>query len=189
MQTQDGAELCFPQLNTSCRKPTDRSKAVLLNLLVSLVSVLTVALNLLVIFSISHFRQLHTNTNTLLLSLAVSDFLVGLVAMPGETLRQTGCWFLGDLMCSIVKYLSSITVCASIGNMVLISGERYVAICDPLHYPTRVTVQRVRFIVCLCWLICVFYNGLYFKDEITEPGSSRNPPISSSSRSLSQTSS
>ncbi|XP_026151969.1 trace amine-associated receptor 13c-like [Mastacembelus armatus] len=171
MEVEDGAELCFPQLNTSCRKPTFMwSDVVLLQIVLYFVSVLTVALNLLIIISISHFRQLHTNTNTLLLSLAVSDFLVGLVLMPGETLRQTDCWFLGDLMCSLYKYVSYIITSTSVGNMVLISVDRYVTICDPLHYPTRVTDRRVKLCVCLCWLGSVFYYSLFFKDELPEPG-------------------
>ncbi|XP_026150769.1 trace amine-associated receptor 13c-like [Mastacembelus armatus] len=171
MEVEDGAELCFPQLNTSCRKPTfPESDVLFLHIVLYFVSVLTVALNLLIIISISYFRQLHTNTNTLLLSLAVSDFLVGLVLMPGEILRQTGCWFLGDLMCFCYNYVSFIVTSTSIGHMVLISVDRYVAICDPLHYPTRVTERKVKFCVCLCWLSSVFYCSVIVQDDLTEPG-------------------
>ncbi|XP_026232515.1 trace amine-associated receptor 13c-like [Anabas testudineus] len=168
MESEAEAELCFPELlNISCRKPASRSRIVLLNILVSSVSVLTVALNLLVIISVSHFRQLHTPTNILLLSLAVSDFLVGLLVMPGEILRKTSCWFLGDVMCSLYKYLTSLTISASIGDLVLISAERYVAICDPLHYSTRVTVPRVRLCVFLCWSCSVLYSGVFMKADVT----------------------
>ncbi|XP_026150766.1 trace amine-associated receptor 13c-like [Mastacembelus armatus] len=171
MEVDDQAELCFPQLNNSCRKPTFHgTDVVFLRFVLSSVSVLTVVLNLLVIISISHFRQLHTPTNTLLLSLAVSDILVGLVPMPREILRKTSCWFLGDLMCSLIKYVSFTVTSTSVGNMILISVDRYVAICDPLHYPTRVTVKRVKFCVYLCWLGSALYNILFFKDELTEPG-------------------
>ncbi|XP_030613353.1 trace amine-associated receptor 1-like [Archocentrus centrarchus] len=172
MEIQKGAELCFPQLlNSSCRKPTLHwSKAVLLNIVLSFISLITAALNLLVIISVSYFRQLHTPSNILLLSLAVSDFLVGLLLMPLETIRTTTCWFLGDLMCCVYFYLMTNIVCASIGNIVLISVDRYVAICDPLHYPTRINVGRVKLSAYLCWFYSVFYSSLYMKDILTEPG-------------------
>ncbi|XP_055360857.1 trace amine-associated receptor 13c-like isoform X1 [Betta splendens] len=117
----------------------------------------------------SRVRQLHTPTNVLLLSLAVSDFLVGLVLLPGEIFRKTSCWFLGDLMCSLYKFVASLTISASIGDLILISAERYVAICDPLRYPTRVTVPRVRSCVLLCWFCSVLYSCVFVKSGVTEP--------------------
>uniref|UniRef100_A0A3Q1B8G9 G-protein coupled receptors family 1 profile domain-containing protein n=1 Tax=Amphiprion ocellaris TaxID=80972 RepID=A0A3Q1B8G9_AMPOC len=171
MEIQDGAELCFPQLlNTSCRKPTSHQfEAVLLNVVMSSISVLTVVLNLLIIISVSHFRQLHTPTNILLLSLAVSDFLVGFVLLPGEIYLQTHCWFLGDVMCSLYYVLGCIVFSTSVGDMVLISVDRYVAICHPLHYPTRVTVTKARLCVCMCWFCSVFYISVVFKDYLNQP--------------------
>ncbi|XP_039670606.1 trace amine-associated receptor 13c-like [Perca fluviatilis] len=172
METQDGAELCFPQLfNTSCRKLTSPwFEVMLIHIFLYSISLLTVALNLLVILSVSHFRQLHTPTNILLLSLAVSDLLVGLVVMPGEILRRTSCWFLGDFVCFLYNILSAIIPASSIGDIVLISVDRYVAICDPLHYNTRITVNRVKLCVCLCWLCSVSYSFLYVKEDLTQPG-------------------
>ncbi|XP_034042618.1 trace amine-associated receptor 13c-like [Thalassophryne amazonica] len=171
METQDGAELCFPELlNTSCRKPAPPgSDAVLGPILLSSISVLTVTLNLLVIISVSHFRQLHFPSNLLLLSLAVSDFFVGLVVLPVEMLRHSACWFLGDLMCSLYNYVSFIITSASVGDMVLISVDRYVAVCHPLHYSTRVTVRRVQTSICLCWFSSAFYNSLIVMDVLNEP--------------------
>ncbi|XP_029936954.1 trace amine-associated receptor 13c-like [Myripristis murdjan] len=172
METLEGAELCFPHLlNTSCRKPMlSFSEGVITYILLSFISVLTVALNLLVITSISHYRQLHTPTNLLLLSLAVSDFLVGLLVMPAEILPTGACWLLGDFMCA-VKYVVTLTIIsASIGNMMLISVDRYVAICDPLCYPTKVTLWRVKLSVCLCWICSVFYSCLGLIDSFRQPG-------------------
>ncbi|XP_042281461.1 trace amine-associated receptor 13c-like [Thunnus maccoyii] len=172
MEVQDEAELCFPQLlNTSCKRLTSTwSEVVFQIILLSSFSLLTVALNLLVIISVSHFRQLHTPTNLLLFSLAVSDFLVGLVVIPGAVLQQTSCWFLGDLICFLCHYVSFIITSSSVGNMVLISVDRYVAICDPLHYTTRITVRRVKLYVCLCWLFSALFSIFFIKDELTQPG-------------------
>ncbi|XP_038565730.1 trace amine-associated receptor 13c-like [Micropterus salmoides] len=171
MEFEDRAELCFPQLlNTSCSKHTSSwSEAVLVNIVLSSISLLTVALNMLVIISVSHFRQLHTPTNIFLVSLAVSDFLVGLLLMPVKILKGS-CWFLRDLMCPLYNCVSFSITSSSVGNMVLISLDRYVAICHPLHYTTRITERRVKLCVCLCWFCSVFYSSLLFKDDLTQPG-------------------
>ncbi|KAF3694324.1 Trace amine-associated receptor 8c [Channa argus] len=119
--------------------------------------------------SLSPCRQLHTPTNLFILSLAVSDFLTGLDVML-EAYRHTACWVLGDIMCSLHVFLSSISLSASVGDMVFISVDRYVAICDPLHYSTRVTVTRVKMCVCICWICSVVYSGVLCRDDLTQPG-------------------
>lgn len=171
----DGLEtdaLCFPHLlNSSCRGVTrPRAEAVLLYTLFSSITVLTVALNLLVIISVSHFRQLHTPTNLLLLSLAVSDLLVGLLVMPVETLRfiET-CWLLGDHACALSYIVGFTLTSASVGNMLLISVDRYVAICYPLQYPSKITCRRIEASVCVLWASSLLYNGLILKDHLAQP--------------------
>ncbi|XP_014880942.1 trace amine-associated receptor 13c-like [Poecilia latipinna] len=171
MEALSEAGLCFPQLiNTSCRRPRHfPSENILLYIMLSCVSLLTVTLNLLVIVSISNFRQLHTPTNLFLLSLAVSDFLVGLLLMPIRILLTGGCWLLGSLMCALFNYTSFLLTSASVGNMVLISVDRYIAICDPLSYHVKVTQSRVQICICLCWGCSAFYNSVIMKDHLKDP--------------------
>ncbi|XP_077946704.1 trace amine-associated receptor 13c-like [Gasterosteus aculeatus] len=171
METLVGTELCFPQLiNTSCRKPIrPHLEAMLIYMLLSSISLLTVALNLLVIISISHFKQLQTPTNLLLLSLAVSDFFVGLF-MIFQIMLIDGCWLFGDLMCSLWLVLLSIIMTSSVGTMVLISVDRYVAICYPLHYFTKVKPKRVQVCVCLCWMFAASFNSVLLKNNLQHPG-------------------
>ncbi|XP_062287691.1 trace amine-associated receptor 13c-like [Scomber scombrus] len=171
METPDAAELCFPQLlNNSCRKPmVSQSDALLAYILLSSISLLTATLNLLVIISISHFRQLQNPTNFLILSLAVSDFLVGLLLMPVEILITETCWYLGDHMCALYYIADFIITSSSVGNMVLISIDRYLAICDPLQYTTKVTLDRTKICVCLCWICSVLYNSLILNYFLTRP--------------------
>ncbi|XP_067371890.1 trace amine-associated receptor 1-like [Channa argus] len=165
------AELCFPQLlNASCTKPKRTHFEVMMTYsILSFISLLTTTLNLLVIISISHFKQLHTPTNLFLLSLAVSDFFVG-VLLFFQIVLIDGCWFLGNIMCTLYQYVAYIVTSASVGTMVLICVDRYVAICDPLHYSTKVTPKRVQVCVCLCWICSVIYQSFLLKDNLEQPG-------------------
>ncbi|XP_015257256.1 PREDICTED: trace amine-associated receptor 13c-like [Cyprinodon variegatus] len=165
------AELCFPQLfNLSCRKIRHPYYELLLMYIILFsIALLTVFLNLLVIISISHFRQLHTPTNILLLSLAVSDFLVGFIMIFQITLIE-GCWFLGDMMCLLYNCLAYFITGASIGTMVLICVDRYVAICFPLHYSSKMTQKRVTICVWLCWTCAFIFQSLIQQDNLKQPG-------------------
>uniref|UniRef100_A0AAQ4NRL3 G-protein coupled receptors family 1 profile domain-containing protein n=1 Tax=Gasterosteus aculeatus aculeatus TaxID=481459 RepID=A0AAQ4NRL3_GASAC len=162
METLVGTELCFPQLiNTSCRKTIrPHLEAMLIYILLSSISLLTVALNLL---AAPH------PTNLLLLSLAVSDFFVGLF-MIFRIIIIDGCWLLGDLMCSLWLTISSTIISSSVGTMVLISVDRYVAICYPLHYFIKVKPRRVQVCVCLCWMFAALFNSLLLKNNLQQPG-------------------
>ncbi|XP_028993618.1 trace amine-associated receptor 13c-like [Betta splendens] len=170
MMMEEEAELCFPQLNTSCWKPKrPRSHSVLIYTVLCFISVLTLTLNLLVIVSISHFKQLRTSTNFLILSLAVSDFLVGLNMLHQINLVN-GCWLFNDHMCTLYFVVDWLGPSTSTGIMVLISVDRYVAICHPLHYSTKITPKRVQACVLLCWFWSLVYVSIRMKDELQQPG-------------------
>ncbi|XP_051259326.1 trace amine-associated receptor 13c-like isoform X2 [Dicentrarchus labrax] len=172
----EGTEVCFPQLlNSSCRKPEPpHTDTVLIYILLSSIALLTAVLNLLVIISISHFRHLHTPTNLLLLSLAASDLFVGLLLMPVEIIYIEACWYLGDILCTLYYVVDYIITSASVANMVLISIDRYIAICDPLHYPTKVTKRRAQMCVCLGWVFSVFFRIVLLHDHVEQPGRSNS---------------
>uniref|UniRef100_A0A3Q2Q702 Trace amine-associated receptor 13c-like n=1 Tax=Fundulus heteroclitus TaxID=8078 RepID=A0A3Q2Q702_FUNHE len=165
------SQLCFPQMyNSSCRRPKrPYFEVMLVYTVLSFISILTVILNLLVIIAITHFRQLHTPTNVLLVSLAVSDFLVGLL-MFFQIILINGCWFLGDIICVLYQYLAYAITAASITTMVLISVDRYVAICYPLQYSTKMTPKVVKFLVCLCWSGSMIFQCVILKDDLQKPG-------------------
>nr|XP_043907284.1 trace amine-associated receptor 13c-like isoform X2 [Solea senegalensis] len=169
MEALEEPELCFPHINTSCRR-TRRPymETTLMYSVLSCIIVLTVILNLLVIISISHFRRLHTTTNLLLLSLAVSDFVMGLLEMPVH-LDYQGCWLIGDRMCALNAFLSFLLVSVSVGCMVLIAIDRYIAICNPMFYTTRVTLTRVKLCVCLCWMFSGVHSSWMLRDLLKQP--------------------
>uniref|UniRef100_A0A3Q1JRG8 G-protein coupled receptors family 1 profile domain-containing protein n=1 Tax=Anabas testudineus TaxID=64144 RepID=A0A3Q1JRG8_ANATE len=123
------------------------------------------------VFIFFYFRQLHTNTNILVLSLAVADFLVGLLQMPIEIILYHGCWLLGDFICTVNFFLGYLLISVSVGNLVLISVDRYVAISDPMFYYTKVTLSRVQMCICLCWLFSAVHSSWILTDFIKEQNS------------------
>ncbi|XP_015813422.2 trace amine-associated receptor 13c-like [Nothobranchius furzeri] len=171
MQTPEEGELCFPKLyNLSCRKTTrPPSTSMLIYITLSSISLLTVTLNMLVIISISHFRKLHSPTNFLLLSLAVSDCMVGFL-ISFQIILIDGCWYLGDLMCAMYLVLDYVIASTSIGTMVLISVDRYVAICYPFFYFSKVTAERTKMCILLCWMCFILYQTLLLKENLQNPG-------------------
>uniref|UniRef100_A0AAV2JWQ4 G-protein coupled receptors family 1 profile domain-containing protein n=1 Tax=Knipowitschia caucasica TaxID=637954 RepID=A0AAV2JWQ4_KNICA len=121
--------------------------------------------------SFSNDGQLHsTPHNFILLSLAVSDFFVGLVVIPVESFMSRTCWVLGDLLCVVYFVLPITLVSASVGNMVLISVDRYVAICDSMRYQTRMSVRIVCTGIGVCWLGSLFYTLCLMYENLVEPG-------------------
>lgn len=81
-----------------------------------------------------------------------------------------GCWPFGDTVCSLYVVLDYTITSSSIGTMVLISVDRYVAICYPLHYPTRVTVRRVTICIGFCWFCAILHNCLLLSSNLRYPG-------------------
>lgn len=171
MDSNGEPSLCFANLNSSCQRLNQSfSETTVLRTLMGSASLVAVTLNLLVIISISHFRQLHTPTNTLLLSLAVTDLVVGLVVMPIEGLLYVEmCWRLGKLMCALTPFVSYSVFSVSVGHMVLISIDRYLAICDPLLYSNKVTLRRAKIAICLCWAGSLLYDGCILIGHLKDP--------------------
>ncbi|XP_069041848.1 trace amine-associated receptor 13c-like [Lepisosteus oculatus] len=155
-------EYCF-ESNSSCLKEV-RSPAVYVVMYISAVAVvmLTVCGNLVVIISISHFKQLHTPTNFIMLSLAVADFLVGTIVMPVSSffLIET-CWYFGEMFCILYKILFFFLTSVSIGNVACIAIDRYFVVCHPLLYSTKVKVNVTASVILLNWMISLLYNSTF----------------------------
>ncbi|XP_077075664.1 trace amine associated receptor 15 [Siphateles boraxobius] len=151
---------CFPFRNTSCSLDFHLNYVnVLFFLYISTISVLTVCGNLLVIISITVFKQLHTPTNLLILSLAVSDFLVGICVMPVESVRRiNSCFYMGKSHCRIFNIIISILVSVSLINIILVAIDRYFAVCDPLLYMSKMTMKKTLICISLGWTGSIFYN-------------------------------
>ncbi|KAI2647859.1 Trace amine-associated receptor 13c [Labeo rohita] len=155
-------QYCFPAVNSSCIKgKRSRHEYNIMYVFFSLLSAWTVFLNLLVIISISHFKKLHTPTNLLILSLAVADLLVGFVILIEATKLIETCWYFGDTFCGIYSIFVTGLVSGSLGNLVLIAVDRYMAVRHPLLYPQKITATKTLLTICFCWFCSSAYSTCF----------------------------
>ncbi|XP_028253730.1 trace amine-associated receptor 1-like [Parambassis ranga] len=128
----------------------------LLYVLLSLLAVITTCGNLLVIISIIYFKQLHTPTNSLILSLAVADLMVGIILFPlSMAFSLKSCANFEGLFCK-VRGSFDVSLCTcSILNLVCISIDRYCAVCQPLTYRAKMNHPVVVIMIMICWVVSV----------------------------------
>lgn len=92
--------------------------------------VITVFGNLVIMISISHFKQLHSPTNFLILSMATTDFLLGFVIMPYSMVRSVeSCWYFGDGFCKFHASFDMMLSLTSIFHLCSIAIDRFYAVC------------------------------------------------------------
>ncbi|XP_060739506.1 trace amine-associated receptor 13c-like [Tachysurus vachellii] len=127
------------------------------------VVLLTVCGNLLVIISVLHFKQLHTPTNMLLLSLAVSDFLVGALVMPPMLIWTIeSCWIFGRDFCISFLLIGGIIMTISIYNVALIAVDRYLALSNPFLYMSSISRRTMCIVVYSNWCVCITYMTAFY---------------------------
>ncbi|XP_037315495.1 trace amine-associated receptor 1-like [Pungitius pungitius] len=157
--------LCYESRNRSCLSTIySLPIQITVYMILGVTVILTVFGNLLVTVSIAYFKQLHTPTNYLISSLAVCDLLLGLLVMfPSMVQCVESCWYFGDVFCKV--YMSSdVMLCTtSILNLTFISIDRHYAVCQPLLYRKKMSVNVVLIMILLSWTISCFIGfGMIF---------------------------
>ncbi|XP_048093098.1 histamine receptor H2b isoform X1 [Alosa alosa] len=115
--------------------------------------VLIIGGNVLVCLAVGTSRRLHRIANCFVVSLAVSDLLLGLLVLPLSATQELrdGLWPLGGRLCNIYISMDIMLCEASILTLLAISVDRYLAITGPLCYPRRVTPRRVAAAIVAIW--------------------------------------
>uniref|UniRef100_A0A3Q3BP99 Trace amine associated receptor 1 n=1 Tax=Kryptolebias marmoratus TaxID=37003 RepID=A0A3Q3BP99_KRYMA len=141
-----------------CRTPlyklttTPSAICVMLYSFLTLLSVVTVCGNLLVIISVFYFKQLHTPTNFLILSLAVADLLVGILVFPlSMAFSLSICLHYRGLFCKIRDTFVILFSTCSIIHLSCISVDRYYAVCHPLTYKSKISRHVVVIMITVSW--------------------------------------
>ena len=112
-----------------------------------IISVFTIVGNALVIYLISSRKRLQVICNWFVLSLAMSDFCVGLLVTP--TGLACSYWMQCDWRPQLVFY--NFLLFASTLNLWAMTYDRYFSIVHPFKYLTRMTKKRIFSITALSW--------------------------------------
>ena len=124
-------------------------------------SFLTILGNGFAIFLVCSRRNLRTKTNAFIVSLAVTDFCVGLSVIPSLffcDITNTCHWpYYWLSWVNIIRWLFGLTSVVNSCGLVL---DRFIAIVHPLKYITLMTRRRITQAIFLSWVLTVSYNVL-----------------------------
>lgn len=146
-----------------CAQPTSASFVAQACFLV-FITVATLLGNLSVCLTVLLNSSLHTFTSYLVASLACSDLLVATLSLPfriSQTLHNTR-WCLSEEACVFWVWADLFCCCASIGNLALISVDRFLATKYPLRYQLIVTRKTSWLMLSSVWIysLIVASSGL-----------------------------
>ena len=151
----------MPDLNDTCTNVTivssmDRmvqTSTVILTTVFGLLCVLGLIGNGLVIFVIICYTNMKTVTNMYILNLSIADSLILLclpLIMTTAILRH---WIFGEAMCKIYYTLTSINMFESALTLLIMSGDRYLAVCFPISSMRYRTARYVRITIAFTWIV------------------------------------
>ncbi|RNA30147.1 putative muscarinic acetylcholine receptor gar-2 [Brachionus plicatilis] len=133
---------------------------IILSILASSASLITVSGNLLVMLSFFLDHQIRNPTNYFILSLSVSDFIIGMFSMPLLALYlMIGEWPFGRIICNLWLALDYTVCLTSIYTVFFITIDRFCSVKIPAKYRKWRSPNKIILMVMLTWLVPF---GLFF---------------------------
>lgn len=115
--------------------------------------------NSLVVYVVLNNHQMRSTTNTLLVNLASADLLFIVFCVPFTAVDyMLSEWPFGVVWCKIVQYLIIVTAYASIYTLVLISFERYLAVCFPICSISMRNERNTSIAIGSLWVVILIVN-------------------------------
>lgn len=125
-----------------------------LGILLGTLSLMTVIMNLLVLFAVRKERTLHTVGNLYIVSLSVADLIVGATVMPLNLVYLLEDeWKLGHVICQFWLVMDYVASTASIFSLFILCLDRYRSVRHPLQYLKYRTRGRATLLICSAWLL------------------------------------
>jgi hypothetical protein len=118
------------------------------------VNLLVVLGNLVVVYMIATQKSLQSSTNYIVLSLTISDFLLGVIVLPFSIFQEySNTWLFGSVWCKAWLGLDVFLSTASIYNLLAISFDRWMAVKQPIKYRFISSNRMTKITIGVVWLI------------------------------------
>ncbi|KAI4499060.1 hypothetical protein M0802_005926, partial [Mischocyttarus mexicanus] len=133
--------------------------------IVCILSPITVTGNSIILAAFYRYKRLRTASNCLLVSLAISDFGVGVFMPFGMQLELSGLPENGTTTLCIIPYCIVIALCSvSVLVTVAIAVDRLTSLAQPLRYKNIITHSSIEKYIAVFWIyaICVGLSPLIY---------------------------
>ena len=134
---------------------------------------IAITINILSLFALFHIRNRLNSHYRLIISLSISDLLVGvsiLLYVTNKVINPIPVYSHepynnGSERCTFIflRALNTTALNISLLNLMGMSIDHYLAINKPLHYPKLMNLQRVRLMICILWVAAFLcgYLGVF----------------------------
>lgn len=146
----------------SIQSPMKNVIAIILYLVVCVVGLFG---NSLVIYVVLRFSKMQTVTNRYILNLALADecFLIGIPFLL--TTMYLNEWIFGPILCKLFMISTSITQFTSSIFLLIMSADRFIAVCHPISSPRFRTPLVSKIVSLIAWgmsaliMLPIFFYG------------------------------
>ncbi|KAK5872682.1 hypothetical protein PBY51_013359 [Eleginops maclovinus] len=130
----------------------------LLGVSLGFLSLLTIMMNLLVLYAVKKEKSLHTVGNLYIVSLSVADLIVGTTVMPLNLVYLLEDeWKLGRAVCQFWLIMDYVASTASIFSLFILCLDRYRSVRQPLKYLKYRTRGKATVMISGAWLLSMMW--------------------------------
>lgn len=131
---------------------------ILLGVFLGLLCLITVIMNILVLYAVKTEKSLHTVGNLYIVSLSVADLIVGATVMPlnlAYLLEDE--WKLGRAICQFWLIMDYVASTASIFSLFILCWDRYRSVRQPLKYMKYRTQGKASAMISAAWMLSLLW--------------------------------